>query len=83
LYIEGRLHGLLGRRILLRCFFLWGHLTEHVYAVSPTIIEDHMARPEAPVTAVDANMLRRVTENSVQRTTVCLGMDEGRFGHIL
>jgi hypothetical protein len=60
-------------------YFLWGHLTEHVYAFSPTIIEHHMARLAAPVTVVDASKLKRVQENSVQHTVVCLEMDEDRF----
>jgi hypothetical protein len=38
-------------------------------------------RPEAAVTAVDANMLRRVRDSSVPRTVVCLEMDGGRFKH--
>jgi hypothetical protein len=39
-----------------------------------------MARFQAAVTAVDANVLRRVLENPVPCTAVCL---EGRFEHLL
>jgi hypothetical protein len=37
-------------------FFLWGHLKEQVYAVLPRNIEDLVARYQAVVTTVDANM---------------------------
>jgi hypothetical protein len=37
-------------------FFLWGHLKEQVYAVPPRTIEDLVARLQAAVTTVDANM---------------------------
>jgi hypothetical protein len=40
--------------------FLWGHLKELVYAVPPRTIEALMARLQAAVTMVDANMLRHV-----------------------
>jgi hypothetical protein len=36
--------------------FLWGHLKEQVYAVPPRTIEDLVARLQAAVTTVDANM---------------------------
>jgi hypothetical protein len=39
--------------------FLWGHLEEHVCAVPPGIIGDLVARLQAAVTTVDANMLKR------------------------
>jgi hypothetical protein len=57
------------------------HLKEHGYAASPRTIEDLVARLQATVAA--ANMLRRVLENSVQRTAVCLELDKGRFEHLL
>jgi hypothetical protein len=38
-------------------FFLWGHLKEHVCAVLPRTIEGRMAKLQAAVTTVDANML--------------------------
>jgi hypothetical protein len=41
-------------------FFLWGHLKEQVYTVPPRTIKDLMARLQAAVIMVDANMLRRV-----------------------
>jgi hypothetical protein len=63
-------------------FFLWGHLKEQVYAVPPRTIEDLVARPQAAVTTVDANMLRRVRENAVRRTDVCLEMGGGRFENL-
>jgi hypothetical protein len=64
-------------------FFLRGHLKEQVYAVRPMTIEDLVARLQAAVTTVDANMLRRVRENAVRRTAICLQMDGGRFEYIL
>jgi hypothetical protein len=64
-------------------FFLWGHLKEQVYTVPPRTIEDLVARLQAAVTTVDANMLRRVPENAVRRTAVCLEMDGDRFEHLL
>jgi hypothetical protein len=42
-------------------FFLWGHLKEHVYTVSPRNIHDLVEGLQTAVTAVDANMLRRVS----------------------
>jgi hypothetical protein len=42
-----------------------------------------MARPEAGVTVVDANMLRHVQENAVWFTTFCPEMDGGHFKHLL
>jgi hypothetical protein len=42
-----------------------------------------VARLQATVTTVDANMWRRVLENAVRRTAVCLEMDGGRFEHLL
>jgi hypothetical protein len=60
-------------------FFLWGHLKEQVYAVPPKTIEDLVARLEAALKKIDANMLRHVRENAVRRTAVCLEMDGGHF----
>jgi hypothetical protein len=64
-------------------FFLWGHLKEQVYTVPPRTIEDLVARLQAVVRTVDTNMLRRVQENAMQRTAVCLEMDGGHFEHLL
>jgi hypothetical protein len=64
-------------------FFLWGHLKEQVYAVSPRTIEDLVEGLQAAMTTVNAKMLRRVRENAMRRTAVCLGMDGGRFEHLL
>jgi hypothetical protein len=44
--------------------------------------EDLVASLQETVTTVDANMLRRVRENAVRRTAVCLEMDRGRFEHL-
>jgi hypothetical protein len=64
-------------------FFLWGHLKEQVYTVPSRTIENLVARLQAAVTMVDANMLRRVRENAVWPAAVCLEMDGGRFEHLL
>jgi hypothetical protein len=58
-------------------FFLWGHLKEHDYAVPPRTIEDLVERLQATTTSVDANMLRRVRENVLRRSAVCLEMEGG------
>jgi hypothetical protein len=82
--VEGRLHGLLGSPDLTPMeVFLWGHLKEQVYAVPPRTIEDLVARLQAAVTTVDANILRCVRQNAVRRAAVCLEMDGGRFEHLL
>jgi hypothetical protein len=60
-----------------------GCLRKHVYAVPPRTIEDLVEKLKAAVTTVDANMLRRVRENAVWRTAVCLEMDGGCFEHLL
>jgi hypothetical protein len=63
-----------------RIFFLpWRHLKDDVYALPPRTIEDVVAA----VTTVEANMLRRVRENAVRRTALCLEMDGGRLEHLL
>jgi hypothetical protein len=51
-------------------FFLCGHLEEKVHAVPPRIIEDPVPRLQTSVTAVDANVLRRVRENAARRAAV-------------
>lgn len=56
-------------------FFPVGHLKERVYAVRPRTTEDPVARLQAAVTTVDANMLRRVRQNAARRAAVCLEMD--------
>lgn len=55
---------------------------ENAYVSPPTIIEDLVARLQLVMTSVDTNMLRRVRENAVRRTAVCLEMDEGRFQNL-
>jgi hypothetical protein len=45
-------------------FILWGHIEEHVYAAPARTIEDLVARLQAVVTTVVANMPRRVQENA-------------------
>jgi hypothetical protein len=42
-----------------------------------------MARLQPAATTVDASMLRRVPENAVRPTTVCLEVDGDRFEHLL
>jgi hypothetical protein len=64
-------------------FFLWGHLKGQVYAVPPRTIDDLVARLQAAVTTVDANMLRHVQENAVWRTAIYLEMNRGHFEHLL
>jgi hypothetical protein len=64
-------------------FFLWGHLKEYVHADPPGTYDDLVARLEAAVTAFDVDMLRRVRENVMRRTAVCLEMDEGRSERLL
>jgi hypothetical protein len=64
-------------------FFLWGRLKEYFYAVRPRTIGDLVARPQAAVTTVDANTLRRVRGHTVRRTAVFPEMDGGRFEHLL
>jgi hypothetical protein len=46
-------------------------------------IENLVAKLQAAVTMVDANMLRCGRENGVQCTAVCLEMDEDRFERLL
>jgi hypothetical protein len=58
-------------------------LKEHVCAVPPSSIDDLMASLQAVVTAVNANMLRRVPENAVWRAAICLDIDGGRLEHLL
>jgi hypothetical protein len=82
---EGRLHGLLCRRLYLRwiIIFLQGHLKDYVYAVPPRTTDDLVARIQGAVTKVDAEMLRRVRENTVRGTVFDLKMDECRFEYLL
>jgi hypothetical protein len=53
-----------------------------IYAVPPRTVEDLVARLWAPVTAVDANMLRRVQENAMWCTAFCLEIYRGHFRHL-
>jgi hypothetical protein len=62
-------------------FFLWKHLKEHIYAAPPRTSEDIVARLQAAVTIVNANMF--VQENAMRRTAACLKMDGDRFEHLL
>jgi hypothetical protein len=56
---------------------------EHIYTVPPRGNEDLIARLSAAVTMVDANMLRRVRGNALQRTAVYLETDGGCFENLL
>jgi hypothetical protein len=58
----------------------WGHL-EQVYVVPPRTIEDLMTGLKVDVTEVHANMLKRVQENDVQCTVLCLKMDWGAYNY--
>jgi hypothetical protein len=58
---------------------LWGHLKELNYAVPPRPIKDLLARLQAAVTMVNANMLKCVQETGIQCTDICLEMDGGCF----
>jgi hypothetical protein len=53
-------------------FSFWGYMKEHLYAVPRRTMEDFVGILQAAATMVDANMFRRVRENSVQCTAVCL-----------
>jgi hypothetical protein len=54
-----------------------------VHVVPPRIIRDLVAGFKAAETRVDDNMLKRVRDNAVRRTAVCLKMDGGRFEHMV
>jgi hypothetical protein len=58
---------------------LWEHLKMHVYAVPTRTLGDVLARTQAFVTMVDANMLRRVKQNAIRRIAVFLETDGGLF----
>jgi hypothetical protein len=58
-------------------------LDEHIYAVPSRDIEDFVARLQAAMTTVDANMLRRVAENTVRRAAFCLETEGGRLDQLL
>jgi hypothetical protein len=60
-------------------FFLWGQLKKKIYEVPPRTIEDLVAKLQAAVTTVDANMLRYVRQNAARRTAVGLEIDGGRW----
>jgi hypothetical protein len=64
-------------------FFPWGHLKDYLYAVPPKTIEVIAARFRPDVTTVDANVLRRVQENAVRRTAVCIRTVGDRFEQLL
>jgi hypothetical protein len=57
-------------------------MKNHVYVLPPRTIED-VAIFKRAVTTVDANVLRRVGENAVRRTVLCLEMDGDRSEHLL
>jgi hypothetical protein len=63
-------------------FFPVGTL-ERARFYSPRIIKDLVTKLQAVVWMVDANMLRHIQENAMQRTVVCLEIDRGRFKHSL
>jgi hypothetical protein len=80
--VKGKIYGFLGAGSNSYGFFLWGYLKEHVYAVSPRMIEELMAVLQASVTIVNAVILRHVQENAMWCTTACLEMDGGHSGHL-
>jgi hypothetical protein len=47
-------------------FLKWRSLKKHVYAVPPRTFEDLVDSLQAAMTTADANMLRRVRENTVR-----------------
>jgi hypothetical protein len=53
-------------------FFLWGHLKEHVYTVPSRTVEYLVARLQAVMTVVDANMVACVRESAVHVMHCCL-----------
>jgi hypothetical protein len=55
--------------------FLCEPLKKHIHEVSPRTAENLVARFQAVVRRVDANMLRRVRCNAVRRSAVCLETD--------
>lgn len=57
-------------------FFLRGQLKDHVYA-----LEYLVSVLQTAVVTVDATTLRRILQNSVRCTTVCVEMDCSRFEH--
>jgi hypothetical protein len=63
--------------------FLWGHLKEQVYAVPLRTIDELVEKLQAAVITDDANMLRRVRDNAMRRTAVCLEIDGSRVEHLL
>jgi hypothetical protein len=58
-------------------------MKEHVCAVNPMNIGDLIAGIHAAVTAVNASILERVQENTMQHTAVCLEMHSTCFKHLL
>jgi hypothetical protein len=58
--------------------FLWEHMKKHVYAVLPRTIEDLMARLQAAVTTIGANMFE-CSRECLWRTPVCFEVDGGRL----
>lgn len=79
--VKGQIYGFSVDGSNLYGFFFWGHLKEHVYAVSLRVIEDLMAIFQAAVTMLSAIMLRHVQEKAMWGTASCLEMDGGHSEH--
>jgi hypothetical protein len=58
--------------------FLWRHLKEHL----PRNVERLAPRREGSLAVICSNMLRRVRENAMRCTAVCLEVDGGRYRHL-
>jgi hypothetical protein len=81
--VSSRLHGLFSHQIYLQQIFSCGDTWRSIYEVPPRTIEDLVARLQAAVTMVNANLLRLVHENAVWCTAICLEMDKGCFEQLL
>ncbi len=69
---------------LLPCdFFLWGCMKDHVFATNPTSIEDLKATVTTVIQSIDVRTLRKVFQNMMKRTKVCLSVEGGHFEHLL
>ena len=60
-----------------------GHLKGYNYLVPHTAPENLVAKFQATVTAIDANVLRCVTQNARRRTVFCTEMGPGCFKYLL
>jgi hypothetical protein len=64
-------------------FLMWGHVKEHVYAVTPRTVDDLVARLPAADAAVNAKTYYDVWKSAMRRTACCLAIDGNRFQHLL